>query len=212
MKISSVVNICKRNKHIWIYNMGGETETQLPDGTAETKYSGVQWISNGAASYCMAGTPRIESETEFFTQYDVPESEREKYLFKQQGVPNAFELKPYVEQGAEIMARPTSITISVDDTVLRGISYGRNMFFVRERYLEPFKKSPDDAIEFAVRHMENGQPYLYIREEMCGAACIAPYLARDNATWNTAADELRDFSDEVQREIEQDAEAKENAT
>ncbi|MCD8355882.1 MAG: hypothetical protein LUE11_04845 [Clostridia bacterium] len=65
MKIADVIKICKATKRVEIYNKNAETK-KFADGTEEIRYSGTQWIGNGAAFYCMSGTPRIETEDEFF--------------------------------------------------------------------------------------------------------------------------------------------------
>lgn len=206
MKIADVIKICKATKRVDIYNENAETK-KYPDKTEKICYSGTQWIGNGAACYCMFGTPRIETEDEFSRQYDMTEKQKEGCLFTQNGYPTNVDFSPWTDDG--IAAKPTQITIGTGRKVLRGISYGGELMLVDEKYLKPFEKSPDEAVEYEVRHMKNGTPYLYIREEMEPGAVIMPIKCKDNVEFQNTADELRNFWYEVKREIEADAEGRE---
>lgn len=212
MKIAEVIKICKKIKLAEIYNQKFET-TELPDGTEEIRSGGVQWIGNGKAAYCMYGFPRITSDAEFFRQYDVPKNQQESFVVTQRGYPPFVDFEPYMEDEEGIAAEPTQITIGTGEAVLRGISYGDKLMFVPETYLKPFSKSPDDAIEYEVRHLKSGMenviPYLYIREEMEAGAVIMPWRCRDNMICRTATDELRNFWYEFSAEVKEAAELKE---
>ncbi|MCD8355881.1 MAG: hypothetical protein LUE11_04840 [Clostridia bacterium] len=128
-------------------------------------------------------------------------------MFTQNRYPTNVDFSPWIDDG--IAAEPTQITVGTGRKVLRGITYDDKLMFVDERYLKPFGKSPDEAVEYEVRHMKNGTPYLYIREEMEPGAIIMPVKCKANVGFQNTADELRSFWYEVKREIEADAEEQE---
>ncbi|MGN1013910.1 MAG: hypothetical protein ACI4PM_00975 [Butyricicoccus sp.] len=213
MKLAKIAKICKQNASVEILNETVEKEEGVTTWNEEdvenglVRLSGTQWIGDGAAFYKLSGMPRIENEEQWFKQYDVPMKKKDVFFFQQREMPDAFDWDDYTKE--EKTADVFGVTIGVMDHVLQGVyaTEDAEVQLVNTQYLEPI----DDMAhaEITIRHMENGQAYICIREKMELIAVILPMRFGNTVRSTNTESELQRLLWVIQeqiREAKRDAE------
>ena len=165
MKTAKVMRLMKIHKQVIFYQreerVGGEVFRRGP-----------QWVSDGAATYCLDGLPEIRTEEQFFTAYDVKESQKEKYLFKFEDMP---EYISAVERWNDRRAIPQELTVCFGRYQIKAFTCEGTgeMVMIQSKYLSPFEGEDDEFLEYAVTKTKDGIRCLCVFDGMDLKAVIA---------------------------------------
>lgn len=192
MKKSVVANLCKRTKHICLYN--------LPVRDCDDNETVSQWIGDGTSAYYMANLPHVDMDG-LFAVLDIPQKDQEKYIFSQ-------------------MAKPAAINFTdLDDDEIGAYRFGHFSFyfrgelllplmddvgtihFIQHKYLTPLADT--SPVDLYMRFTPDGIPYVVAKMGMFCLAIISPYIAHAN---EECADELA----QITRAVEMLATVQEN--
>lgn len=179
MKIAKVMQMMKANKRVTFF----QREERL---AGETMRRGPQWVTDRCAAYCLAGAPRIGSEEEFFTAYDVKEKLRDRFVVEFRDLPHYIRDIQRWEGG--VTARANEVSVGFRRYSIRGFSMEGedNMLLVQDKYLAPFVGEEDDYLEYTIRQTEDGKRFLCVFDGLEPRAVIFPM--QFGGDW---ADELR---------------------
>lgn len=156
MKVSKVIELCKRNHVLCLYDD--------PEG--------VQWISDGCALYPLWGLPTFD-DSSIKASYDISDKLWEKMQFhRQYGVPKGYDLAdlPGEERRAERM--PLWIRYAGVSAVPYIVSTG--VAWMDSAYLTPF--GTEERLEVWERRTEDGRLYFAVKIGLELSAVVMPCL------------------------------------
>lgn len=152
MKFKKIINLCKKNGQIRLFD--GETE---------------QWISDGYAMYPLFNMPKFDEES-ICRACDITEKQAEKMLIQHnEGLPSAFDYsdtspnETQCEREEAIFGRTIPIITS------------HGMEFINGNHLLPFEDADDDMLYIFERTQENGQTYFVVKQGFALVGIIMPY-------------------------------------
>ena len=145
MKIKSIAQICARDKQIFIY------DKRQSDGDVE-----MQWIGDGCAMYPAFDLPLLEEES-IFAIFDIPEKNRDKYLFQHKTVPAQLSFEDAVQ--CENILDTGKLEIAIAGRVLKPLQTQRGLAFIDAKYLNPLSGTLD-TLELYERITPEGQVYI----------------------------------------------------
>ncbi len=155
MKVRKVVDLCKRNRIIHLYDD-----------------EDVQWISDGAALYPLWGMPTFDEMT-IKNSYDFTEKQWSEMLFtRNSGLPSGYETEdlPNHERRAERM--PLWIRYAGVSAVPYIVSTG--VAWMDSAYLTPF--GTEERLEVWERRTEDGSLYFAVKIGLELVAIVLPCL------------------------------------
>lgn len=160
MKIKSIAAICKKDKHITIF------DKRSRDGE-----SVMQWLGNGGAAYPVSGLPYLE-EASVFTIFDVPEKSRNDYFVRAEAAPEGICFDD-TEPG-EMLIDEGDLVITYAGRALKPLQTNCGIVFVENRYLAPIADVLD-VVELYERRTASGTPYIVAKAGFLVQAVIMPY-------------------------------------
>lgn len=156
MKFRKIIDLCKKENRLLLYNQEKLTETPT------------QWISNGAAIFALYDMPEMYIEA-ICRMYDIPNSKYDNmYTSHFQTLPEAFDFSDMLKD--EIPVDRIEIEVIRSGLQLVGLKTSTGIEFVDRRYLAVF----DDEIELYERRLASGQIYFAVKKGMLLQAIIMP--------------------------------------
>lgn len=147
MKIKAIASLCKQSKSIHFYSSGE---------------SDLQWIGDGYAMYPLHNMPLLTKQN-IFTIFDVPDSKRNDYTFRENGLPEGYCYEDIDD--AERMLDQEGIFITRMGTTLQPLRTVQGLVFIDTDYLKPVSDIKD-TIELFERLTVSGRPYIAIKNGM----------------------------------------------
>jgi hypothetical protein len=160
MKIKSIARICAQDKRIFIY------DKRQSDGEID-----MQWIGDGSAMYPAFDLPLLEEES-IFAIFDIPEKNRDKYLFQHKNVPERLSFEDQVL--CENILDTGKLEIAVAGRILKPLQTQRGLAFIDAKYLSPLSDSLD-TLELYEQLTPDGQVYIVAKAGFMVMAVIMPY-------------------------------------
>lgn len=154
MKLSKAIALCKKQKHITLYN---------------TK--DMQYISDGYGIYPLIGMPRFDKAT-IYSLFEIPTDDIDKYIVMTGSFPEEIDTSDTDDYEQEITEVFYNFIHNGEEikTVVTG--KGECLFFRRKNIL-PYSKTP--GYSYFIRHVEsNGAPYMVVKEGMLFVGAIIP--------------------------------------
>lgn len=142
MKIKALAALCKQSKSIYLYE-GDE----------------IQWIGNGAAMYPLHNMPLLNKQN-IFIIFDVQESKRNDYLFKNDKLPDGYCFED-IEDGDRMIEREGLLITRMGNT-LQPIKTSHGLVFIDTDYLKPVSDVMD-TLELYERTTSAGRTYIAIK-------------------------------------------------
>lgn len=159
MKIKSIAALCKKNKHIVLF------EKLDHDGEL------IQYIGDGVAVYPLADMPPLDKESAL-TIFDVPEKQRADWLVETvASAPREIIFDDFVD--GERPVEPENIGVAIRGKVLVPIITSRGLVLIDNRYLAPISDARD-VLELYERFTTSGTPYIVAKAGLLLQAVIAP--------------------------------------
>lgn len=157
MKIKSIAQLCKRSKHIILFDKKQGDFVR-------------QWIGDGGALYPVDGLPYLEAES-VFTIFDILEKQREKIHFSNSDAPGEYNYEDICESENIINDRYMSIVSA--DRVLMPLQTQKGITFIDTRYLAPLS-DVFETLELYERVTRGGQIYIAAKAGFMLMAIILP--------------------------------------
>lgn len=207
MKVAKVMAMMKRGKHIMIlrrdYPKAAVEEIEPDSGT------GAQWISDGRATYCLAGTPLIQSAGQFYATYDVNAKQQSEFYFRFQSLPVHLDSGTSRQwETSPVDASPLPVTVGIHGDVFKPFQYGGRILFANEFYLAPFDDEHRMMLRYEVRRDDLGIQYLRVIDGLMLDTAAAIYPVRFASTEQSTElyDTLSDCVAEISRQQREYAE------
>lgn len=160
MKIKNIAAICKKTKHIVIFNKRND------DGDTV-----MQYISDGCAVYPISGLPELDEES-LLTIFDIPEKDREKWFVKYAAIPREINFEDMDANEKPVIEGNLSIVYA--GTTLKPLQTRRGLVFIESRYLSPVSDVLD-VIDLYERFTPSGTPYIVAKAGFLLQAVIMPH-------------------------------------
>lgn len=157
MKIKKIVDMCRREGVVRIYDGEG----------------GTQWISNGYACYPLYDVPEL-SEDEFFTVFDFSAKQRDETVFQRTTLPESMSFKDF--DVTERECEKLSPSIPYGSRILIPYKTVRGIKFLDSEFLAPLIGESGESEVFE-RLSDKGEPYFAIKVGMCLRAIVMPFNA-----------------------------------
>lgn len=157
MKIKKVIELCKKTKHIVIFNDDDNH---------------IQWISDGSAIYPLFNVPTL-TEDYICKLYDISDSQRDKISFKiESNLPKdiCFEDSDIAETDTQMF----DISIILDSGVLVPVMTEEGLMFIQNKYLMPFSDVPKDELRLFTRKDSRGQTVFAVKIGLLLYAIVYP--------------------------------------
>ncbi len=146
MKIKALASLCKQTKGIHLYEEGND----------------VQWIGDGYAMYPLYNMPILNKQN-IFTIFDVPDSKRNDYTFREAAMPEGYSFSDIDD--CERMLDHEGIFITRMGVTLQPLRTSQGIVFIDTDYLKPVADIKD-TIELYERLTKSGRPYIAIKNGM----------------------------------------------
>lgn len=153
MIIKNIAKLCKRAGVVVLWN---------------DEERGVQWTSNGAAAWQMAGMPWMDAET-VLTALDVPEKDRDKIVVREIPAPGSYDLD---DESEEIALRDPAIMISYGGQQVLPVTTPEGVLLVNPDLFRPLKDVSQLTVHF--RRSESGTVYLALKRGLLLQGIILP--------------------------------------
>ena len=157
MKIKKIVDMCRREGVVRIYDGEGST----------------QWISNGYACYPLYDVPEL-SEDEFFTVFDFSAKQRDETVFQRTTLPESLSFKDF--DTTDRRCEKLSPSIPYGSRILIPYKTVRGIKFLDSEFLAPLIGESGESEVFE-RLNDKGEPYFAIKAGMCLRAIVMPFNA-----------------------------------
>ena len=157
MKIKKIVDMCRREGVVRIYDGKG----------------GTQWISNGYAYYPLYDVPEL-SEDEFFTLFDFSAKQRDETVFQRTTLPKSLSFKDF--DTTDRRCKKLSPSIPYGSRILIPYKTGRGVKFLDSDFLAPLIGESGESEVFE-RLNDKGESYFAIKAGMCLRAIVMPFNA-----------------------------------
>lgn len=155
MKIRKIIDICKKNGNIIIFESGKE-----------------QWISDGCAVFPMFNLPKFDKNSLCKT-YDITDKQTNKIIFRHEmGLPSSYDFND-VSVGENIVERgPVCIVDAGRSLIPYATSQG--VVFIDAKYLQPLADIENGMLELYERKAKNGQIYFAAKTGFMLVGIIMP--------------------------------------
>ncbi len=118
MRIKAIASLCKQSKGIHLYEGGTD----------------VQWIGDGYAMYPLHNMPILNKQN-IFTIFDVPDSKRNDYTFREAAMPEGYCFEDNGDY--ERMLDQEGIFITRMGVTLQPLRTSQGLVFIDTDYLKP---------------------------------------------------------------------------
>lgn len=155
MKIRKIIDICKKNGNIIIFESGKE-----------------QWISDGAAVFPMFNLPQFDEDSLCRT-YDITDKQAAKIHFRHEyTMPAAYDFKDCTEDENVVMRGPMCLSDAGRGIIPYMTSQG--VAFIDAKYLQPLSDIEDSMLNLYERHTKSGQIYFAAKSGFMLVGIILP--------------------------------------
>lgn len=155
MKIKQVEQILKSEKTIIIY--------EGPN---------CQWLGTRSAIYPAYNLPLLD-EKSLFAMFDIPQDDKSKYYFQEDGVLGRIHLND-VDPDEKIIKCRDMFWIYSNGRTLEPLKTSKGILFIDCQYLKPFT-ADKSSIELYERTTSSGATYIAVKSGFMLAGIIYPY-------------------------------------
>lgn len=158
MKNKKIIDICKRNRHIYLFNDSSEN---------------CQWVSDGNAIYLMTDMPHL-NESYICKLYDITDSQADKITFRTNlNLPEDLNFND--TDATEKPTSPLMLNITVDSFTLIPLITEEGLMFLNSQYLTPFCDTNKNDIQIYTRKRASGETVFAIKVGLFLYAVVSPY-------------------------------------
>ena len=155
MKIRKIIDICKKNGNIIIFESGKE-----------------QWISDGAAVFPMFNLPQFDEDSLCRT-YDITDKQAAKIHFRHEyTMPAAIDFEDCTEDENVVTRGPMCLSDAGRGIIPYMTSQG--VAFIDAKYLQPLSDIEDSMLNLYERHTKSGQIYFAAKSGFMLVGIILP--------------------------------------
>lgn len=160
MKLKKIEQIIKAAKHIAV--------SESPE---------CQWIGDGHSLYPIYDLPHLE-QGEFFTLFDIPDSQRGKFGFTVSDLPSDnYNFKD--SDPTELLLQREDYTLNIQGRTLEILPSRHGLTFIDTKYLKPFSGT-EDGFNLAERISADGMPYIAVKDGLFLIGIILPFDLHDD--------------------------------
>lgn len=155
MKIRKIIDICKKNGNIIIFESRKE-----------------QWISDGAAVFPMFNLPQFDEDSLCRT-YDITDKQAAKIHFRHEHtMPTAYDFKDCTEDEDVVTRGPMCLSDAGRGIIPYMTSQG--VAFIDAKYLQPLSDIEDSMLNLYERYTKSGQIYFAAKSGFMLVGIILP--------------------------------------
>lgn len=135
-----------------------------------------QWIGDGHSLYPIYDLPHL-SQDEFFTLFDIPDSQRGKFIFTVSELPSHFNFED--SDASELLLKREDFTLNIQGRTLEILPSQCGLTFIDTKYLKPFSGT-ENGFDLAERISEDGMPYIAVKDGLFLIGIVLPFDLHDD--------------------------------